>query len=146
MLNSEKIIKYIGDLLNVNEATITNELAKIALASLADIIDITQEKFTFKPINKWHPRAFSTIKKITITTDVTGGEKIQLEFYDKLNALEKWLKILRIYPDVLTTMQSLRILGNDQFLLDEQADGIVSELESMQERIKQRLQSLREKE
>jgi len=88
----ERIVAFrqqIDTKLDIREERVTQELARIALFDIADIVDDNGEMLPLKQIP---PHARACIKKYTII-ETEFGIKTEVQFWDKIQGIDKIMKI-----------------------------------------------------
>jgi phage terminase small subunit len=136
LLKNPKIKAYLGEILNLTEASVISEVAKIAFANLTDIVELKNNSLTIKDTSEISDRAKSALQSITVSERYTEEGKVctvQVKMHDKLAALEKLMKRLRLYPKEMTTMGAVTHLVSQGLLTDEQAKVIVDGVSGIEE-------------
>jgi phage terminase small subunit len=136
LLRSPKIKAYLGEILSLSEVSVISEIAKIAFANLTDIVELKNNSLTFKDTSEISDRAKGALQSITVSERYTEEGKVctvQVKMHDKLAALEKLMKRLRLYPKEMTTMGAVTHLVSQGLLTDEQARVIVDGVSGIEE-------------
>ncbi len=88
----ERVVAFrqqIDTRLDIREERVTQELARIALFDIADIVD---DEGHMLPLNQIPPHARACIKKYTII-ETEFGIKTEVQFWDKIQGIDKIMKI-----------------------------------------------------
>ncbi len=81
------------------------------------------------PTDQWSDRARKSVKSITVTETATrnGTSKtMTVTMHDKLNALDKLMRRLRLYPKEMSVMQAVQYLVAQGLMTDKQAEVILN--------------------
>ncbi|MBD2364583.1 terminase small subunit [Anabaena minutissima FACHB-250] len=136
LLRVGKIRAYLGEVLNLSETSVISEIVKIAFANITDIVDFSDKSITIKSSANLSDRAKSALQSISFTERYTEEGKVttvQVKMHDKLAALEKLMKRLRMYPKEMTTMSAVTHLLSQGLLTDEQAKVIIDGVSGIEE-------------
>ncbi|WP_083468666.1 terminase small subunit [Nostoc piscinale] len=136
LIRNPKIRAYLGEILNLSEVSVISEIAKIAFANITDVADFDSRSITVKPSNTLSDRGKAALQSIKFTERYTEDGKIctvEVKLHDKLSALEKLMKRLRMYPKEMTTMGAVTHLLSQGLLTEEQARVIVDGVSGIEE-------------
>ncbi len=136
LLRVGKIRAYLGEILNLSEISVISEIAKIAFANIADVADFDSRSITVKSSSTISDRGKAALQSIKFTERYTEEGKVcsvEIKMHDKLAALEKLMKRLRMYPKELNTMSAVTHLLSQGLLTDEQARTILNGISSIEE-------------
>jgi len=136
LVANPKIKAYLGEILNLTEASVISEIAKIAFANITDVADFTSNSITVKSSDVLSDRGKSALQSIKFTERYTEDGRIctvEVKMHDKLAALEKLMRRLRMYPKDLNTMSAVTHLLSQGLLTDEQARVILDGVSGIEE-------------
>lgn len=136
LLRNPKIRSYLGEILELSEVSVISEIVKIAFANITDIIELRNNALIFKDSADLSDRAKSALQSIRVTERYTEEGKVctvEVKMHDKLAALEKLMKRLRMYPKETTTMGAVNHLVSQGLLTEEQAKVILDGVSGIEE-------------
>ncbi|MBN3949382.1 MAG: terminase small subunit [Nostoc sp. NMS7] len=136
LITNPKIKIYLGELLSLTEASVISEIAKIAFANFTDIADFTSNSISVKSSDTLSDRGKSALQSIKFTERYTEEGKIctvEVKMHDKLAALEKLMRRLRLYPQAMSTMSAVTHLLSQGLLTDDQARVIIDGVSGIEE-------------
>lgn len=139
LLRTDKIRAYLGEVLNLNEALVISEIAKIAFADITDVADFTANSMTVKSSDSLSDRGKAALQSIKFTERYTEDGRVctvEVKMHDKLAALEKLMRRLRLYPKELNTMGAVTHLLSQGLLTDEQARTILNGISGIEESLR----------
>lgn len=136
LIRNPKIRAYLGEVLSLSETSVISEIVKIAFANITDIVEFSDKSIAIKSSENLSDRAKSALQSISFTERYTEEGKVttvQVKMHDKLAALEKLMKRLRMYPKEMTTMSAVTHLLSQGLLTDEQAKVIIDGVSGIEE-------------
>ena len=136
LVRTGKIRDYLGEVLNLSETSVISEIAKIAFANITDVADFTTNSITVKSSDTLGDRGKSALQSIKFTERYTEDGRVctvEVKMHDKLAALEKLMRRLRMYPKDLNTMSAVTHLLSQGLLTDEQAKVILDGVSGIEE-------------
>jgi phage terminase small subunit len=139
-----KIRACLCELLELNEATVINELSKIAFASVTDVMTWDADGAHLIPSDEMSDRGKAAIKSIKVRTrtssrTIDGVEVIEviteaeITLHDKLSALDKLARKLRLYPKECSVLEAIATLAQQGLLLPGQASAVRDGLEDIED-------------
>jgi phage terminase small subunit len=166
LIANDNIRAYLGEVLNLSEISVTNEILKTAFANITDVMRWDANGAHLIPSEELSDRGKAAIKSVRIRTKTVtrnvipereplGSEtssapasevelvevttiESEITLHDKLGALEKLARKLRLYPKDSSVLDAIATLADKGLLLPEQARvvkdglcGIEEELRSL---------------
>lgn len=146
-----KIQAYLGEVLNLTEVAVAAEIAKIAFANITDVIEFNGTNATLIPFQDLSDRGKAALKSIKVKTktttttrtvegkqevDVTVDVESEVSMHDKLAALEKLARKVRIYPKDTPVLDAVSTLADKGLLIPEQARVVKDGLCSIEEELR----------
>jgi hypothetical protein len=146
LLKLPKIRAYLCELLELNEATVINELSKIAFATITDVMTWDASGAHLIPSEELSDRGRAAIKSIKVRTRTTsrlidGVEVVEtiteseIKLHDKLDALDKLAKKLHLYPKESSVLEAIATLAQQGLLLPGQAAAVKDGLCNIEEKL-----------
>lgn len=123
-LSKLEIQQYLGEIAGISEAKIVSEIISIALSQITDVLAWDGEEITVTDTKKWSARARASVKSFTYTKTEFQGKittNVSVVMHDKLSALEKLMKKLRIYPKDIPVIDAVTLLLNEGVATPDQA-------------------------
>jgi phage terminase small subunit len=128
MLRKPHIRAYLSEILNLTSVSVVTEVARIAFANITDVCEFTGDSITVKSSEALGDRAKSALKSVKVTErfDADGGRTVTTEvrMHDKLAALEKLMKKLRLYPSQVDILEAIRLLSAEGLLVPGQVQAV----------------------
>jgi phage terminase small subunit len=134
-LRKPHIRAYLAEILELTSVSVISEISRIAHAQITDVCSFTSDGISIKKSDELSDRAKSALKSVKMTEryDAEGGRTVTVEvrMHDKLAALDKLMKKLRLYPSQMDILEALRILAADGLLVPGQVQALESGLEQI---------------
>jgi phage terminase small subunit len=141
LLRKPKIRAYLSELLNLDNVTVINEITRVAFAQITDVCTFDANGIRIKSATELSDRARSAIKSVKVTEryDEAGGRSVTTEvrMYDKLSALDKLMRKLRLYPSTEPILGAINLLAAEGFLPPEQVEIILSGLNDLKTNLRE---------
>jgi phage terminase small subunit len=135
LLRKPKIRAYLCELLQLDNVVVLNEVTRIALAQITDVCHFNADGIRIKTSDELSDRARSAIKSVKVTEryDEAGGRSVTTEvrMYDKLSALDKLMRKLRLYPSTEPILGAINLLAAEGYLPPEQVEIILNGLNDL---------------
>ena len=136
LLASVRIRAYLGEVLNLDEVSVVSEVVAIAFANITDVVDFDANGVNVKSSAQISNRAKSSLQSVKFTTiESKSGtiRSVEVKMHDKLSALDKLMKKLKLYPKELTTVEAVRHLLSQGLLTEDQAKVIIDGISGIEE-------------
>lgn len=129
LLRKPHIRAYLAEILNLTTVSVVTEVCRVAFANLTDVCNFSADAgikiFSSEVMGD---RARSALKSVKVTErfDADGGRTITTEvrMHDKLNALEKLMKKLRLYPTQIDVLEAIKLLSAEGLLVPGQVQAV----------------------
>ncbi|MFN6560030.1 MAG: terminase small subunit [Nostoc sp. ChiSLP01] len=124
LLKNDKIQAYLGEIAGLSDVKIIAEVAAIALSKITDILEYDGEAINIKKSSEWSDRAKASVKSITVVKTLNREgvtTTTTVTMHDKLSALEKLMKRLRLYPKDIPVLDAVQLLLAEGVATPEQA-------------------------
>lgn len=137
LLRKPHIRAYLAEILDLTTVSVVTEIARIAFANLTDICDFNNGGITFKDSQTLSDRSKSALKSVKVTErfDAEGGRSIttEIRMHDKLSALEKLMKKLRLYPSSVDVLEAIKLLSAEGLLVPGQVEAVQGGLDQIRD-------------
>ncbi|ACC81145.1 terminase small subunit [Nostoc punctiforme] len=139
LLRNTKIQAYLGEIAGLSEVKIIAEVAAIALSRITDILEYDGDNIKIKKSEEWGDRAKASVKSITVSKTLSKDgvtTTTTVTMHDKLSALEKLMKRLRLYPKDIPVLDAVQLLLAEGVATPEQARVIGEGIGRMEEELR----------
>lgn len=139
LLKNAKVREYLGELLNLSDISVISEIIKIAFCSITEVIEYEQGVLKIKPTSEWSPRAVASVKSVTVTETEFKDKIIRsttVTMHDKLSALDKLMRRLRLYPKDVAVLEAMQVLLTEGVATPEQASAVIDGITEIQDKLK----------
>lgn len=139
LLRNHKIQAYLGEIADLSEVKIIAEVAAIALSKITDILEYDGTNINIKKSDQWSDRAKASVKSITVVRTLNKEgvtTTTTVTMHDKLSALEKLMKKLRLYPKDISVLDAVQLLLAEGVATVEQARVIGEGIGRMEEELR----------
>lgn len=157
LVTNGNIQAYLKEVLNLDEVSIVNALTAIALTPITEVVSWNGRELIVKQTDHWSDRAKLAVKKIKYKSrkkvieshdqecdpdasiaplETLVDSEIEIEMYDRISALDKLMRKLKLYPRDLQTIDCVSHLAAKGLLLPGQAEAIVDGLNEFEERLR----------
>jgi phage terminase small subunit len=128
LLRKPHIRAYLSEILNLTSVSVVTEVARIAFANITDVCSFSGDSINLISSEELGDRAKSALKSVKVTEryDAEGGRTVTTEvrMYDKLAALEKLMRKLRLYPSQMDVLEAIRLLSAEGLLVPGQVQAV----------------------
>ncbi len=124
LLRKDNIQAYLGEIAGLSDVKIIAEVAAIALSRITDILEYTDGNVKIKNSAEWNIRAQASVKSITVSETLSRDgvtRTTTVIMHDKLAALEKLMRKLRLYPKDIPVLDAVQLLLAEGVATPEQA-------------------------
>lgn len=146
IINNPKVKAYLDEILNLTEVSVINEMVLVAFAKITDVVSFDGDRVKLIPSEKLNNRGKAAIKKIKIkkrsVVDNETGEgfetivEAEVDLHDKLSALDKLARKLRLYPKEMSVMDAIATLASQGLLLPQQAELVKNGLSGIEQELR----------
>lgn len=139
LLKNTKVCEYLGELLNLSDISVISEIVKIAFASITDVISYEQGALKIKDTSRWSARAVASVKSIKVTETEFNGtitRSTTVTMHDKMSALDKLMRRLRLYPKDVAVLEAMQVLLTEGVATPEQASAVIDGITEIQDKLK----------
>jgi len=106
LLTNANVQAYLKEVMALDEVSTLNAVTAIALCEITEILSWDGKELIVKQTDKWSDRAKLAVKKfkyrskttITESGDTFVDTEAEVEMYDRLNALDKLMRKMKLYP------------------------------------------------
>lgn len=127
-LRKPHIRAYLAEILNLTSVSVVTEVARIAFANITDVCSFSGDSIGLISSEQLGDRAKSALKSVKVTEryDADGGRTVTTEvrMHDKLAALEKLMRKLRLYPSQVDILEAIRLLSAEGLLVPGQVQAV----------------------
>ncbi|MCC5616384.1 terminase small subunit [Nostoc sp. CHAB 5836] len=124
LLRNPNIQAYLGEIAGLSNVAIIAEVVMIALSRITDILEYTDGNIKIKNSAEWNIRAQASVKSITVSETLSRDgvtRTTTVTMHDKLAALEKLMRKLRLYPKDIPVLDAVQLLLAEGVATPEQA-------------------------
>jgi len=124
LLRNPRIQAYLGEIAGLSNVAIVAEVAAIALSRITDILEYSDGNLKIKNSSEWNTRAKASVKSITVSETLSRDgvtRTTTVVMHDKLAALEKLMRKLRLYPKDIPVLDAVQLLLAEGVATPEQA-------------------------
>lgn len=136
LLRNPKIQAYLGEILNLSEVSVVSQVIAIAFGEITDVIEYDGSNLSIKPTAQWSDRIKKSVKSISVTrTEGRNGitTTATVTMHDKLNALDKLMRRLRLYPKEMSAIDAVQYLVSQGLMTEKHAEVILNGVNEIEE-------------
>lgn len=157
LVTNGNVQAYLKEVLNLDEVSVINAVTAIALTPITEVLSWDGRELIVKQTDHWSDRAKLAVKKIKYKSrkkviesrdrevdpdaaiapiETLVDSEIEIEMYDRLAALDKLMRKLKLFPKEMQTIECVSHLAAKGLLLPGQAEAIINGLNEFEERLR----------